>query len=77
MNDKHVGTVLRYYRVERKMTLTAAAKLIGVTRQQLKKYETGECRVSIPTVNRLLEAWGVWWIIFMHQVEEEVKKVSQ
>lgn len=51
--DVHVGTRLRVRRVIAGLTQTELAHAMGITFQQLQKYETGQNRVS---ASRLWEA---------------------
>ncbi len=51
--DKHVGNRLRQLRALRGITQTALADQIGVTFQQIQKYEKGADRIS---ASRL---WGI------------------
>lgn len=44
--DETVGTNLKRYRQQRGMTLAALGEIIGVTYQQVYKYETGENPIS-------------------------------
>jgi len=44
--DKHVGRVLRALRKMREMTQTDLAERVGVTFQQIQKYERGTNRIS-------------------------------
>ena len=44
--DKHIGIKLRNKRVERKLNQTKVADVLGVTFQQVQKYERGINRIS-------------------------------
>jgi len=44
--DRRVGACLRAHRRARGMTLEAVAGLLGLSHQQLHKYETGRNRIS-------------------------------
>lgn len=50
--DRHLGAMIRAKRKAAGMSQTALAKAIGVTFQQVQKYESGTSRV---TVHRLFE----------------------
>ncbi len=57
--DCHVGVQLRLLRKDRGLSQTALAARIGVTFQQLQKYESGRNRLSASTLYRLASALGV------------------
>jgi transcriptional regulator with XRE-family HTH domain len=44
--DVHIGARVREIRVRQGMSLTELARAIGVSRQQLGKYEAGNDRIS-------------------------------
>jgi transcriptional regulator with XRE-family HTH domain len=45
--DKHVGQKINYFRIEKGLSRQALAKNIGITHQQLSKYEHGVNRISV------------------------------
>ena len=51
--DKHIGHRLRTRRLTLEMTQSDVARLIGLTFQQLQKYEMGANRISASTLQRL------------------------
>lgn len=57
--DKQVGRNIRRYRKDLHMTLTELAERLGVSQQQLQKYETGGSRVSASMILVLTEALGI------------------
>lgn len=56
--DVHVGLAIRARRVNADMTQTDLGKAIGVTFQQVQKYEKGMNRVSASMMVRCAEAVG-------------------
>lgn len=44
--DKHIGAKIQHYRLSRGMSRQELASLVGVTHQQLQKYEKGVNRIS-------------------------------
>lgn len=54
--DRHLGAVLRQHRTLQGLSLAALAEKIGVTYQQIQKYEIGENRISAPILWRLSNA---------------------
>lgn len=51
--DKHVGERLRMYRVKAKMTQEVLGKHIGVTFQQIQKYEKGTNRIGASRLQQI------------------------
>lgn len=56
--DVHVGGLLRRVRLFRKMTLEELGKELGVSQQQIAKYETGENRLAVATLHRASKVLG-------------------
>jgi transcriptional regulator with XRE-family HTH domain len=57
--DKYIGHRLRTQRLILNMTQTDIAKVIGVTFQQLQKYEKGTNRITASTLQKLAAAMKV------------------
>ncbi len=57
--DRLVGNNVRRLRVQRQSTLAGLAAELGISHQQLQKYETGSNRLSAGMVARLAEIFGV------------------
>jgi len=57
--DLHVGKKLRKLRLDAGLTLQDLAEQIGVSHQQLQKYETGANRLSVGMLPGVAEALGV------------------
>lgn len=57
--DLVVGENVRKLRIERNQTLSELAGDLGISHQQLQKYETGSNRLSAGMVARVSEALGV------------------
>ena len=57
--DAEVGRLIRVERLGRGLTLTELATEIGVTFQQLQKYENGANRVSMGRLTRIGRGLGV------------------
>jgi transcriptional regulator with XRE-family HTH domain len=71
--DCHVGARLRLLRKDRGLSQTALAARIGVTFQQLQKYESGRNRLSASTLYRLASALGVDVSAFFMGLPEPVR----
>lgn len=57
--DRLVGNNVRRLRVQRQGTLSELAAELGISHQQLQKYETGSNRLSAGMVARMAELFGV------------------
>lgn len=57
--DVHVGNRLRLARSARGLSLEELGRRVGVTYQQIQKYETGANRVSASTLYRISRAFEV------------------
>ena len=57
--DKQVGRNVRRYRKDMHMTLNELADQLGVSQQQIQKYETGESRISASMVLAISEVLNV------------------
>src|SRR5205807_5570610 len=57
--DLEVGHLVRLQRMERGLSQTELAKHIGVTFQQLQKYESGANRISMGRLTRIAKALRV------------------
>ena len=69
--DLEVGRRSRQRRLELGMTQQEIAKLVGVTYQQVRKYETGLDRVSAGLLHRIARALGVEVRHFFADVDPE------
>jgi transcriptional regulator with XRE-family HTH domain len=57
--DRLVGVNVRKLRIERNLTLAELAAQLGISHQQLQKYETGSNRLSAGTLCNVAETLGV------------------
>jgi transcriptional regulator with XRE-family HTH domain len=57
--DAIVGAKIRIFRVDRELSQSDLAKKIGVTFQQIQKYEKGANRVGAGRLSRIAAALGV------------------
>jgi transcriptional regulator with XRE-family HTH domain len=57
--DRAIGARLRAFRLQRRMSQTDIGKAVGVTFQQIQKYEKGTNRVSSSTMVKLCELLDV------------------
>ena len=54
--DAHIGARLRHYRIENGLTQEGLAQKLGITYQQVHKYENGVNRIAS---GRLLDCWRI------------------
>jgi len=57
--DRALGTIIRRYRAEAGMSQTKLANAVGMTFQQVQKYEKGANRVNFGRLVELSDALGV------------------
>lgn len=58
--DLHVGGRIRERRKALRLSLEGLAAALGVTHQQMQKYETGANRISVSMLYEIAGALGVW-----------------
>src|SRR5512144_3188783 len=66
--DRHVGTRIRGRRVGLRISQTKLGHSIGVTFQQIQKYESGTNRVGASNLFKIAEALGVEVSVFFEGV---------
>ena len=59
--DKYVGSRIKHFRVLRGFTQISLAREMGMSPQQLQKYEWGINRLSIQTAYRFKLVLGIEW----------------
>ena len=57
--DRRLGALVRTLRKERKLTQTQLADQLGVTYQQVQKYESGQTRLSVALLIKLSDVLDV------------------
>lgn len=57
--DKFIGMQLRKERKKRKMSLTTVSERLGISYQQLQKYEQAKSRVTVSTLYALAAIYGL------------------
>lgn len=63
--DREIGRRIRFRRIERGYSQAHVASGLGVTYQQLQKYETGRNRISVSTLYRLSRVLGAPVAVFL------------
>lgn len=56
---RYIGSRLRQLRIDRGMTQTGAAAVLGVSPQQYQKYEDASSKISLVHIYTLVEHYGV------------------
>jgi transcriptional regulator with XRE-family HTH domain len=76
--DREIGRRLRVARISANIRQYRAAKAVGVTYQQMRKYEVGYNRVSAVIVARLAQIYRrpVEWFLEEVRLQEETKADS-
>lgn len=69
--DRHVGTRIRGRRVGLRISQTKLGQAIGVTFQQIQKYESGTNRVGASNLFKISKALGVDVSFFFEGVNNE------
>ncbi len=72
--DVHVGGRLRLLRTARRLSLEELGRRIGVTYQQIQKYETGANRISASTLYRIATVFEVSPTYFFEGLGENGKE---
>ena len=70
--DDHVGSMFRMRRQELGLSQTAVAERLGVTFQQVQKYERGMNRISASRLHDLCEILGVPVEYFFDGLDAEI-----
>lgn len=74
--QKRIGQTLQAYRRAKGLNLNAMAKLVGVSPQQLWKYETGQDRISAARLCRMADALCVPVAAMFEDVETQTEDVE-
>jgi len=53
--DQQIGEILKYYRKYKNLTQVELSKLIGISAQQLQKYEIGKNKISASRLKKISE----------------------
>jgi len=54
-----IGKKLRYYRLIKGISQVQTAEYLGITFQQVQKYESGKNRISLPTAKKVCELYNI------------------
>jgi transcriptional regulator with XRE-family HTH domain len=75
-NNRQVGERLRQLRILRGLTLEDLGKTVGVSYQQMQKYETGFNALSLVRMQRCAESLGVTMHYFLNGPDEEEPQIE-
>lgn len=70
--DVHVGRIIRAKRMAKGLTLGQLAQGLGVSHQQVCKYEKGANRVSASTLYRMAHVLGTTPDAFFHDLSTPI-----
>ena len=73
IESKHIGRILRRVRLSQGVTQEQVADMLGVTFQQVQKYESGANRISLNRFFTLCEVMRIEANMFMGMVKVEAK----
>ncbi len=59
LDNKKIGSFLKSIRLIKSMTLLDIEAITGISYQQVKKYEDNKSRISILSLNTLMDALGL------------------
>ena len=71
--DRHVAANVRRLRVDRGMTQQNLAKALGISFQQLQKYETGKNRITIGRLVAICEQLEVSLSQMVHGISKTAR----
>ncbi|WP_114768324.1 helix-turn-helix domain-containing protein [Microvirga subterranea] len=67
--DKEIGTRIRLRRTQIGMSQTKLGDALGITFQQVQKYEKGTNRISVGRLNQIAQTLGVNATYFLPEVD--------
>jgi transcriptional regulator with XRE-family HTH domain len=67
--SRQIGANLRFFRQQAAISLKEAARLLGISYQQLQKYETGANRISAEYIHILKKAYDVPYEDFFMEID--------
>lgn len=71
--DKVIGARIRAERLRRGMSQETLGKAIGVTFQQIQKYEKGVNRIAVSTLFGISRAFALVPTAFFHEIAGEIE----
>ncbi len=74
--NKDLGSLVRRMRILRGMPLTKLGPMVGVSSQQLQKYETGECGISIYRLEKLCCVFEILMSDFLNKISSKEYKLT-
>lgn len=74
--DVHVGGRLRLLRTARRLSLEELGRRVGVTYQQIQKYETGANRISASTLYRIARTFEMSPTYFFEGLDDNSQEAD-
>jgi len=74
--DLHVGAKVRLFRTQRHLSQSNLARSLGISFQQVQKYERGANRVSASALFEIAECLGVGVCAFFEGVERRARPTA-
>ena len=74
MASKDIGSIIREMRKASGMSQTRLADKVGVSYQQIQKYEKGSSKLSVPRLLQIADIFGVHFSVFID--EDQAGKAS-
>lgn len=68
--DAYIGKKILNFRKKRRITQDSLADMIGVSRQLIQKYETGNAKVSVCAIHKIGKALGIKTEEFFREIDE-------
>jgi transcriptional regulator with XRE-family HTH domain len=72
-----IGSIILRLRKAARMSQMELAEKIGVSYQQLQKYEYGKCKLTIDRLRQICQALNIPLSAFFQDTEAAVKKATQ
>lgn len=74
--DEHLGATLKLLRVQRKISQSELGEELGITFQQIQKYESGKNRISAAQLYRISEILQVSPMVFFDGLMQPSKTLQ-
>jgi transcriptional regulator with XRE-family HTH domain len=71
--DKFIGLKIKYLRLKAKISQKDLGQMIGLSFQQIQKYETGNNRISCRRLADIAQALGIPVSSFFHESPQPIK----
>ena len=72
--DVALGSILKEYRQQNKMSLQNVADKIGVTKQMIFHYENGRSALTVNQLIKICNVYGVDYVTVLKQTQIKINK---